>query len=340
VRPNIINVADGNLATLFSTAITLNLPGSADTVTFNDTATTAASVYELYPTYLRRNPGAAQIVFNYSGPELVALRAGSGNDQIICIAGATNLSVFGNAGNDTINAWNGFTTVHTGPEGGNPAAGDVVQVNVDHAGPGDQPATVRFSASDRVSDLRVSVRGTAQAPTGVTVDITNSLALQGVIDMNGGAMLVRNAASSMAVLKNLIKTGRANGAWNGGSTGAGSINSSLAASTTSGAQDAVGYARGSDLFGFGNSGVFAGVTVNANDSLWRYALCGDADLNGVVNFDDYARIDQGFNTLASDWFKGDFDYNNAVNFDDYALIDLAFNTQLSAMAGRGKLDRG
>ena len=54
--------------------------------------------------------------------------------------------------------------------------------------------------------------------------------------------------------------------------------------------DAVGYARGSDLFG-ASGGTFAGVAIDANCLVWRYAMCGDADLNGVVNFDDYSRID-------------------------------------------------
>ena len=49
-------------------------------------------------------------------------------------------------------------------------------------------------------------------------------------------------------------------------------------------------------------------------------------INGV-NFDDYSRIDNGFNTGRSGWLNGDFDGNGAVNFDDYSLIDLAFNTQ-------------
>jgi hypothetical protein len=46
-----------------------------------------------------------------------------------------------------------------------------------------------------------------------------------------------------------------------------------------------------------------------------------------VNFDDYVRIDNGFNNHLSGWMNGDFDGNGAVNFDDYVLIDLAFNTQ-------------
>jgi hypothetical protein len=63
----------------------------------------------------------------------------------------------------------------------------------------------------------------------------------------------------------------------------------------------------------------------------------------VVNFDDYARVDQGFLTSKTGWLNGDFDYSGAVNFDDYGLIDLAFNTQsgtlVRAMSYLGGEDR-
>ncbi|CAN5477027.1 hypothetical protein BH09PLA1_BH09PLA1_11020 [soil metagenome] len=54
---------------------------------------------------------------------------------------------------------------------------------------------------------------------------------------------------------------------------------------------------------------------------------GDADTNGVINFDDYARIDNGFNNGLTGWENGDFNYDGVVNFDDYALIDANFNLQ-------------
>ena len=60
---------------------------------------------------------------------------------------------------------------------------------------------------------------------------------------------------------------------------------------------------------------------------------GDADTNGVINFDDYARIDSGFNNQLTGWSNGDFNYDGVVNFDDYALIDLAFNTRDGAFPG-------
>jgi hypothetical protein len=65
----------------------------------------------------------------------------------------------------------------------------------------------------------------------------------------------------------------------------------------------------------------------------KYTWYGDTDFNGVVNFDDYARLDSGFNNHQTGWSQGDFDGNNTVNFDDYVLADLAFNTQ-SGTLGR------
>ena len=67
------------------------------------------------------------------------------------------------------------------------------------------------------------------------------------------------------------------------------------------------------------------------DTLVKYTYHGDTDFNGIVNFDDYARVDAGFNNNQTGWLNGDFDLNGVVNFDDYALIDLAFNTQCAPL---------
>ena len=84
---------------------------------------------------------------------------------------------------------------------------------------------------------------------------------------------------------------------------------------------------GGEFTSFGGNGTFDGRSYSETDTLVRYTWYGDTDFNGVVNFDDYARIDAGFNAHLSGWSHGDFDLNGVVNFDDYALIDLAFNTQ-------------
>jgi len=54
---------------------------------------------------------------------------------------------------------------------------------------------------------------------------------------------------------------------------------------------------------------------------------GDTDQNGVINFDDYARIDNGFNNHLIGYTNGDFNYDGVINFDDYSIIDFAFNIQ-------------
>jgi hypothetical protein len=71
----------------------------------------------------------------------------------------------------------------------------------------------------------------------------------------------------------------------------------------------------------------AGNLMSAPVTLDFRVFAGDADGNGVINFDDYARIDNGFNNNLIGYANGDFNYDGVINFDDYALIDLAFNTQ-------------
>jgi hypothetical protein len=67
--------------------------------------------------------------------------------------------------------------------------------------------------------------------------------------------------------------------------------------------------------------------------LIKYTWNGDTNLDGVVNFDDYVRVDVGFNVGLPGWNNGDFNYDGVVNFDDYVMIDIAFNTQ-SGTLGR------
>jgi hypothetical protein len=82
---------------------------------------------------------------------------------------------------------------------------------------------------------------------------------------------------------------------------------------------------------YGPSALFNGQPIDNSAVLVKYTYHGDTDFNGVVNFDDYARIDNGFSNARSGWLNGDFDGNGVVNFDDYSLIDLAFNTQMAPL---------
>src|SRR4029077_19936191 len=83
----------------------------------------------------------------------------------------------------------------------------------------------------------------------------------------------------------------------------------------------------------GGIGTFAGQPYSGTDTLVKYTWNGDTNFSGTVNFDDYVRVDVGFNTNLTGWSNGDFNYSGGVNFDDYVLIDVAFNTQ-SGTLGR------
>jgi probable HAF family extracellular repeat protein len=61
------------------------------------------------------------------------------------------------------------------------------------------------------------------------------------------------------------------------------------------------------------------------------ARYGDANLDGIINADDFVRIDKGFVTGgAASWSFGDFNYDGTVTSADYFLIDRSYILQLHA----------
>jgi hypothetical protein len=148
--------------------------------------------------------------------------------------------------------------------------------------------------------------------SGSTLDLDNS---DLVCDYTG--------ASSLATVNNWIRTARNGGAWNG-ATGI----TSTAAKNTNPANRTLGAMEATDFKSiYGANATFAGEAIDTTAVLVKFTYYGDADFNGIVNFDDYSRTDAGFNQGRSGWLNGDYDDNGVVNFDDYSLIDLAFNTQ-------------
>ncbi|CAN5711367.1 hypothetical protein BH09PLA1_BH09PLA1_03320 [soil metagenome] len=153
-------------------------------------------------------------------------------------------------------------------------------------------------------------------------------------------------SGSYAMLAAQIRAARNFGAWDHAGL------TSVAAAGAPNHTATLGLLPGTDYLAVqGPGATFNGFAVAASDLLVKYTYYGDTDLNGIVNFDDYARTDNGFNSQGSggavDWFHGDFDYNGVINFDDYALIDLAFNTQsgtlrraMSFLDGSDRSDAG
>ncbi|MBC8106858.1 MAG: hypothetical protein H7Z14_09740 [Anaerolineae bacterium] len=116
-------------------------------------------------------------------------------------------------------------------------------------------------------------------------------------------------------IRAMIATGRNGGAWNGPGLSSGAAREDH--------RTALGYVDNTLL----HYTTFSGQNVNDTCVLVKYTWHGDTDLNGVVDFDDYSRIDAGFSNNRTGWFNGDVDYNGIIDFDDYSLIDMAFNTQ-------------
>jgi hypothetical protein len=86
---------------------------------------------------------------------------------------------------------------------------------------------------------------------------------------------------------------------------------------------------------------FAGQNVDSSSLLLAYTTLGDANLDGIINADDYNVIDGYFfaywngdesNMVAvlpdgPCYQKGDFNYDGVINADDYNLIDSAYFLQ-------------
>ena len=140
----------------------------------------------------------------------------------------------------------------------------------------------------------------------------------GTLDLNDNDLVVASATPTADIVAR-VASARAGGNWNG--PGITSTNARNNATT------ALGVLAGAEYTSVGGTSTFSGKTYGAADTLVKYTWNGDANLDGRVTFDDYVKIDTGFNTGLTGWLNGDFNYSGGVNFDDYVLIDIAFNQQ-------------
>ena len=137
------------------------------------------------------------------------------------------------------------------------------------------------------------------------------------------------AGASLATITNYAKVGAANGTF----TGQG-ITSSIAAASAAHLL-AVGVIQNNQ----NGTAIYGGLSTDAlqpfdgdlgvtpTDILIRLTYYGDANLDGAVNASDYALIDAGFVGKTTGWLNGDFNYDGIVDGSDYALMDNAFNHQ-------------
>jgi hypothetical protein len=181
-----------------------------------------------------------------------------------------------------------------------------------------------------VGTLQVLLGGAVVLPAAANTHLrTNFVGIHvaggSVVDLNDNTMQFTGGLTYDQAT-NLIALARNAGLWDGGGITSTSAKNRVPKNTTLGTLTAPQYRSI-----YGPTATFEGFPVESLDVLVKYTYYGDTDFNGIVNFDDYARIDAGFNNGGDTWFEGDFDLNGVVNFDDYALIDLAFNTQTGTL---------
>jgi hypothetical protein len=147
-----------------------------------------------------------------------------------------------------------------------------------------------------------------------------------------GAYLNLDSADSYGIVRigyplieTYIKNGYAGGDWNG----SGGISSSVAAADPNKAT-ALALISGQDYMGYcwnsGDTPTFFGNIVHETDSLIRFTYYGDANMDGVVDENDYAFLESAVASGGpaagySGWVWGDFNYDGAIDDLDVNLFN-------------------
>lgn len=121
-----------------------------------------------------------------------------------------------------------------------------------------------------------------------------------------------NESAAATQFGNWLKSGYANGAWNGPG-----IDSSVAATDTSGTTG-VGWI---DNYGGPQYDTFDGVAMGGyNQLIAQYTLNGDADLSGTFDATDVNQYIQGREGMGTGWMFGDSNYDGATDTNDLAML--------------------
>ncbi len=147
-----------------------------------------------------------------------------------------------------------------------------------------------------------------------------------VVDYAGASPIGQWNGTAYTGVTGLIATGRNGGAWDG--NGIITSMTDAAAATQRTTLAIVEASAALDLSGSETRG-WNGLTVDATSVLVMYTYTGDADVNGVIDGDDYFRIDSNITKPGATpgYFNGDFNLDGVLSGDDYLLIDANFDAQ-------------
>ena len=182
-------------------------------------------------------------------------------------------------------------------------------------------AELRFACNQHLHAATIS--GNAKVVfAGANCVVLKDLAIGGKVDVATGNLVVDyDGWSPLVVFRPMLASGCAGGLWNGPGI------ASSAAAADPDDLTAVGIVDNADPK-VGGKTTFAGETVDATSVLVKYTYWGDANLDGVVDANDYDVIDKNFLFTPDPdnmgWWTGDFNYDDVIDANDYDLIDKAF----------------
>jgi len=270
------------------------------------------------PTYLfgtiANNAGAN---LNLAGTSYVFGNVTNAATANVHLSGLTNVfyGTFANSGN--LNVDQGASGLLYGAYSGN---GPIVNngfLYIDAtsvAGQVSGGGTITLGSAGVPTQLQLLPLGQTSTQAGVTINSGSTL------DVTNNALKINFGSPANDPIKTIVSeltNGYANGTWTGTSPTAGVITSSTVAGI--GAAVSVGYLDG-------NIDTTDSAQVAPNQILVKFTLTGDTNLDGIVNFTDFAAVLKNFAKQGTDWAEGNFTYNpnspsiQGTNFTDFADV--------------------
>jgi hypothetical protein len=264
----------------------------------------------------------------------VKISTGAGTDVITVNGTNVPVSIDAGAGADTITVaeTSSAAPVTVLASSGN----DAVSVNTDNSG----SAKALVAVPQQLGAVSIGAGGVATLSGSNSVAVVTSLSITGgQLNLGNNDLAINYAAATPAGAWNgatngytgvtgLVASGYDGGAWDGSG-----IVTTMSTAVTPNSLTTLAVAEASDALGLtsAQTTVWNGQTIDGTTVLVKYTYAGDANLDGVVNGDDYFQIDSAFPQGGHGWTNGDFNYDGVITGDDYFLIDSVFPAQGAAL---------
>jgi hypothetical protein len=187
-----------------------------------------------------------------------------------------------------------------------------------------EDATGRSTLDGVRVDAQLSIRNSATVAVAAPVAVSGPISITdgGKLDVGTSAVLFDYTGPTPRTrIRALLTSGYTTGPWRG---------PGIQSTTGNGGAFAVGYAESSDVLGPAG-GRFAGYDADGSAILVRLTRYGDANVDGVVNGTDFARLAGNFGRSGLEWPGGDFNYDGLVNGADFALLASNFGRSAPAL---------